>query len=60
LVQFIFRQRTDLLQNQFHPRDALPRAANVPALAAIRPARTGQTVISTKYHRAAAEQVDVG
>jgi len=42
-----------LLQKDFHPRDPLAGAADVPPLAAIRPARTRQAIIRPKNHAAA-------
>ncbi len=57
LVQLGVRQNAKMFQKYLHPRDALSRAANMPALAAIGAARTGKTIVGAKNDTAAAKNL---
>ena len=51
------RENSKMGQQQLQPRDALPRAANVPALTTKPTAFAGQAIVGSECHRAAAEDV---
>ena len=59
-VQFRLGQNAKMPKKNFHPRDALARAADVTALAAIGPARTGKAIVGAENDTAATENVYVG